>query len=565
MAFNLGMFASGAGKGYLSYKELAQKQQEIEQRQQQIDIQKAADARAAEIAEREKTDWQQRYQVGQLLQQASTPTEGGVSTQDITAALPIGQRAGESQTTPEYRQAFQNAFSGLTPQQQAAVLQGYGSANTPGGKEVAAIPELKAAQLGTTTVRKGEDGQTYAVQPAGGQAMMDRFTQLAGASGNPLAIEKALEIQGKQQQLRIGGQTEEMNTYNLAAKQREKGFNEKFDKAMDEIQTKSAQRLTDINQTAQDGGMKGLVDKFGPDIKKALDHDIKFKNGAIIVLDAKGKPIGSPITNIDDAKAALEGAAKAEYANSLQKTLVEKGLFKSPEEAINYWKTEAELKNQGKTADAAMIKALSEQAKTPAEIDYYHAHADFMRNGGATANRPTMKTVQVETMDANGVKHKTPVTVVMKPTKGGAPEIATYDMDGRRINDPNVTKQAGLAMVEGTGLPQEGPSSGAIADLASARKRYETGQIDLPGYNAEVAKIRTGSAVDNALSNIKTLNPDADKTKTQPAAMPASSTNNTKYIRSKTPRGSWDYTPSPRGLSMDQWHTLDAKQSAIPQ
>lgn len=187
MAFNLGAFASGAAKGYLSSKELEEKQKDREMRQQALDIQKAQ-------AAREEERYQQERQADELLKNAYTPTEGGVSTQDITAALPIGQRAGETETAPEYRQAFQTAFNNLTPQQQAAVLQGYGSADTPGGQAAAAIPALKAAQLGTTTVRKGEDGQTYAAQPLGEREALVRYRQMAGASGNVAAMEKANQL-----------------------------------------------------------------------------------------------------------------------------------------------------------------------------------------------------------------------------------------------------------------------------------------------------------------------------------------------------------------------------------
>jgi hypothetical protein len=187
MAFNLGAFASGAAKGYLSSKELEEKEKDREMRQQALDIQKAQ-------ADREQARYQREREAEELLKNAYTPDTGGVSTRDITGALPIGQRAGETETTPEYRQAFQTAFDNLTPQQQAAVLQGYGSANTPGGQAAAAIPELKAAQLGTTTVRKGEDGQTYAAQPLGEREALVRYKQMAGASGNTAAVEKANQL-----------------------------------------------------------------------------------------------------------------------------------------------------------------------------------------------------------------------------------------------------------------------------------------------------------------------------------------------------------------------------------
>jgi hypothetical protein len=48
---------------------------------------------------------------------------------------------------------------------------------------------------------------------------------------------------------------------------------------------------------------------------------------------------------------------------------------------------------------------------------------------------------------------------------------------------------------------------------------------------------------------------------TTPAASPAqpAGNNTTKFIRSKGTRNNYIYTPSPRGLTMDEWRANDAR------
>lgn len=191
----LGSFAGGVARGMSAYQEQALREKELALREQ--------------AAAREEEKYQRERESQELLKKAYTPTEGGVSTQEITGALPIGQRAGETGTTPEYRQKFQDVFSKLTPDQQAAVLKGYGSSDTPGGKAAAAAenPLLQAAQLGTTTVRKDTEGKTYAVQPLSNDKAVDRYSQLAGAAGNTTAMKEAIDLKSKQQQIESGEYT----------------------------------------------------------------------------------------------------------------------------------------------------------------------------------------------------------------------------------------------------------------------------------------------------------------------------------------------------------------------
>ena len=240
----LGNFAGGVAKGISAYQEqaLREKEQALREKEQAL---------REQTASREEEKYQKEREAQQLLKDAYTPAEGGVSTEDITAALPIGQRASETETTPEYRQAFQNTFSKLTPEQQAAVLKGYGSSATPGGQAAAKDPLLQAAQLGTTTVRKDANGQTYAVQPLSSDKAVDRYSQLAGAAGNPIAMKEAIDLKAKQQQLELGG-------YTLKGAQR----TEARQKAEDELADWHTKTTTTLQEKGPQAAAEDLVKEY---------------------------------------------------------------------------------------------------------------------------------------------------------------------------------------------------------------------------------------------------------------------------------------------------------------
>jgi hypothetical protein len=362
MVFNLGAFAGGlAQSGMKTYSTL-----------EEIERQKAAAAREEARLEferermgREREQYGQTQQAAQLLKQAYTPTEGGTSVQDVGAALPIGVRAGEDTTTPEYRAAFQQALAGMTPDQQAAVLRGYGDINTPGGKIASAMPDLKAAQLGTTTVRQDENGQNYAVQPLTGEKAAERFQQLAGAAGNPVAIEKALglrkteaELAAAKQNIKLNEQTYDLNGFKLKKAQTEQQFDERFQGALQDVMTESAKTLDKIKTTAETGGMKGLVDAFGPQLKEAFKHDISLVGNSIIVKGSDGKTLHT-INSTAEAVNLLEGAAKEQFNKNLSDKMVSSGLFRNPEELNAF------VKNQ-RDYNIAQMNSVSERMKAEA-------------------------------------------------------------------------------------------------------------------------------------------------------------------------------------------------------
>ena len=496
MAFNLGAFASGAAKGYLSSKELEEREKDREMRQQALDIQKAQ-------AAREEERYRQEQQSAELLKSAYTPTEGGVSTQDIIAALPIGQRAGETETTPENRQAFQTAFNKLTPQQQAAVLQGYGSANTPGGQAAAAIPELKAAQLGTTTVRKGEDGQTYAVQPVGGQAAMDRFIQLAGASGNPLAVEKALEIQGKQQQIELGRKQLTLADMSINSAKREENYKKNLD-AFSERTLKTQDILHDlpnvglkeapnlVNGALKDFGLTAkYIEPTGDAAKKQAIGGMQM--GSVEVRDAKGKVVGT-FNSVAEIQNALNGQM-GEYHNKIASELVQMlpnaaDRIKFMNEAQTLLYEKAKIAIQERQAGAAEKNAQTSADELKAKMDAGLFGAQTKQAVGA-ANASNAHAALYSNMAALS-KSNAEAGKVMKPYIDEFAKLSPEDQAGAK--GQSVLLEAATAAAKKTG---------DVTGILNALKKPDRAAVTAEERTAAYQDLREAGSNPDAIAAVK--------------------------------------------------------------
>jgi len=198
---------------------------------------------------------------------------------------------------------------------------------------------------------------------------IQKLKDLAMKSGNSYALDKAMDMESKytqtlanQQTIKLGDQTLTLGEFKIREAKTTEEFNQRFNTVMADIRKTSAARLDQITSVAQTDGLKGLVDTFGPELKKDLGHDVQFKNGAIVVLDDQGKPIGQPITSIDQAQGALQDLARSEYSNNLRTKMLSEGLFKNETELATFLQKEQELKNQGISATAA-----ASHAKTAAD------------------------------------------------------------------------------------------------------------------------------------------------------------------------------------------------------
>ena len=205
---------------------------------------------------------------------------------------------------------------------------------------------------------------------------IQKLKDLAMKSGNSYALDKAMDMESKytqtlanQQTIKVGDQTMTLNSYKIRQADTTEKFDQKFNAAMDDVRKTSAARLDQISEVAKSKGMEGLVSTFGPELKKALGHDVQFKNGAIVVLDDQGKPIGQPITNLDQAKGALQELAQTEYANNLKSKLMKEGLFRDEKELVTFLQKEQELKTHGISATAQTAQAAAATANAATSAD----------------------------------------------------------------------------------------------------------------------------------------------------------------------------------------------------
>jgi hypothetical protein len=136
----------------------------------------------------------------------------------------------------------------------------------------------------------------------------------------------------------------EATSLQLKSARRTATLDDQFDKVMSDLHKESADRMTSITDTAQQEGMKGLVSKFGPDLKKAYPGmDIQQVGNTIVVSHGRERQV---ISSTDEAVAALKKAAGAEFSQKMQDRLLP--LFKDAGSLAAYMKgrEENDIKRQ---------------------------------------------------------------------------------------------------------------------------------------------------------------------------------------------------------------------------
>jgi len=274
-----------------------------------------------------------------------------------------------------------------------------------------------------------------------------------------------------------------------------------FDAAMNTLHKESADRLTGIQTTAQGGGLKGLADTFGPELKKAFGHDVKYNpvpggNGEIVVMD--GKKVLTRITDLGQATSALEKLAQQEFADKYEKAMLRPGMFKSGAELTTYLNKREELKNQGITAQAAAKNAETNAAVGGAHINYYNSFATKNNQTTAGAFEDKIKGLSKVYMDADpnmslaDARKKAAQELVKSPdaranavTPADINAFITANMDQMVKPDPNrkgktipmtPTERAAAARLALTG----GVPTGGMPDLGE-------GGLGAPGNPANPA------------------------------------------------------------------------------
>lgn len=339
----LGNFAAGLSQGFMNtYSTL-----------EDIERKKKESERAERTLKMQETEFNQKQEERQALKDAADQTYGRVGKDALSGNLQNDAGIGAQQAQGLQVNSGDAAFDAADRAQLADTLRANAKA------QGAAVPELP--KYTREQAAKDYADRLYAIDPTKGQQ----------AEAGALALKKGgLEVKGLERQAT---------------------FDDKFDKVMGEIHQKSATRLQDIETTAQTGGMKGLVERFGPELKQALGADVQLV-GNNIVVKAKGqKP--QTITSLDQAVQALQGAAQMEFGKNLETRLVSEGLFKSPQEMLTYFQNRREADRKDRDTDSAV-------ALRGAQANQANAAAGYYSRGGAAANKQTQGQILTEKIDA---------------------------------------------------------------------------------------------------------------------------------------------------------------------
>jgi hypothetical protein len=393
MGFNLGRFASGVAQGglntYMTLSDIEQKQKELALRE--------------EAAEREKTEYERKLAVDRILKEASAPeaTVGtGQSMSSVAGALPIAAKGGQYDTE-QYRQAFTDALSKMTPEQQQATLRQYASA-TPegvggapareGGMGGVSTPARSAIDLGKAVTYKGEDGQTYVTDQARTRSQEEvgnRFVELAGKSGSSLAMEKAMDFQAKQAQaaaskqaLELGSKQLVLADISIGAAKREENYRKNLDDFsnrtlktqeilhdLPNVGLKEAPSL--VNGALKDFGLTAkYIEPTGDAAKKQAIGGVQM--GTVEVRDSKGKVVGN-FNSVAEIQSALNGQME-QYHNRIASELVQMlpnaaDRLKFMNEAQTLVNEKAKVNIMGRQADTAEKNAQTGADELKAKMD----------------------------------------------------------------------------------------------------------------------------------------------------------------------------------------------------
>jgi len=324
-----------------------------------------------------------------------------------------------------------------------------------------AIATNKAAPASAPT--PAETSATAALSNDPHLLKIQKLKDLAMKSGNSYALDKAMDMESKytqtlanQQTIKVGDQTMTLNSYKIRQADTTEKFDQKFNAAMEDVRRTSAARLDQISEVAKSKGMEGLVSTFGPELKKALGHDVQFKNGAIVVLDDQGKPIGQPITNLDQAKGALQELAQTEYANNLKSKLMKEGLFRDEKELVTFLQKEQELKTHGISATAQTAQAAAATANAATSAKELKAKEDA-GTFAATANQAN---AAAKASNANANLHN------------ALAKVATVNAEAGALMKPYMEEFSKL-----TPEQQNGPEGQAVLLKAATAAAKKSGDI----------------------------------------------------------------------------------------
>lgn len=328
----LGNFAGGVAKGISAYQEQALRDKEMAMRQAQLEIEKEKQGWARAEAEDKEA-----YR--KILGLSASP-EGeagtGVSLQQAISGLGVDKNANpaavqrkeiptglfglkavslkdeDQYAAPEFteagRQELLAKLQALPPEQAAKALQAYQSMYTQ--------PE-GGVDIGKAALYKDANGQLMATDKTVARTpeqQMTRLQELAKQSGNPYALEKAMDLEAKQK-------TNKMADLSLSDAKRKEKYNDALEKLSDK-QVKILGVLDDLSKTDLQGAPEiingelkgfGLTAKFVPATTVQSEAPTAFTPGktalgspaVVEVRDKKGNIVGS-FGSMEEIKGALD-------------------------------------------------------------------------------------------------------------------------------------------------------------------------------------------------------------------------------------------------------------------
>lgn len=287
---------------------------------------------------REQKTWQEQDASSKLMQEAYRgPDVTGPTDQALNVMT--GKDVSGQRLTPEARSQLNTQLAALSPEERQAALGAYKS-----------------------SYYNPEQAYVDAALKAGNQTALKeaRASQLTG-----------LQIQGVQQGITKG-------EYELRGLQRGEERDAKFRETLDTLHQKQTKQLDEVSTIAETEGMKGLVQRYGADLKKAYGHDVALVGNNIVVKDAQGKPIGQPISSINEAKAALQQHFKTQFSADFHREMMP--LFGSPAELTNYLNKREEIGIKGREVATKEALVPSEVKKNEAAANQANAHAGLYSN-----------------------------------------------------------------------------------------------------------------------------------------------------------------------------------------
>lgn len=415
----------------------------------------------------------------------------------------------------------------------------------------------------------GAEGLTPAQQRA---ALMNRYADIISKYESPVEGERFRSM------ARAEERAEE--TYGLTKRKAEREERiavetENVYKAMGEYQEKfpNATPMEIYDHLKKQKLSTAAINKVVADIAGVGENELKMYNTAIdkIITKTGGSYAAlknayntndmlDPTTNIVDRK-TKDGKLVVDFVSADDPNKVLSSFtFNDETEAAAFLATNAKnpVVAAEMLANTRYKRALTRQAES---------RADYLDDGGP--RRGTGR-------DYSIVERNQEIAGLIRYRDSAARDAARLreDVNNMRPNDPNYAQtvaryNAADALVQKLDRDiQDLRSGGGLTrGGGAAPERYEPGKVysfrdekgNVKDYRLKEGK--TGAAPEDWEEAKAAPAPKAEaEVKTAPAKEEPPKKDTTKYIREKSPRGTYTYTESPRGLTREQWAQLDEEK-----